>query len=644
MTTFPEHFLWGAATAGHQIEGNNVNSDWWAREQQMPGMELSGDACDSYHRYAEDIQLLADAGLTSYRFSLEWSRIEPIRGHFSRAELAHYRRVIDACLDRGITPVVTLQHFTTPQWFAEAGGWSGPDAKELFVRYVEQACTILDGVEWVATMNEPNMQAAIMTAMARMEQAGGQWQSPTVEGEYASDEEREQAARNNFLAYADPAISRAFVEIHHAARDVVRAHTDAKVGWTIAAGALTAAPGGEEKLLEIRYGKEDIFWEGSRGDDWAGVQAYSSQQVDANGLVPHPQLPDNTLVGTTFRPDSLAMAVRHATEVTQGVPILITENGIATADDTERIRYTAAALQGLQETIADGIDVRGYLHWSLLDNFEWGHWEPTFGLIADRPRDLRAHPQAEPRLARPGRTAQRASGGGAGVSFPFADVSAAPVGDLLSLAGRRALVTGGAQGLGKAIALRLAEAGADVAIADIDDALARAAASDIAGRFGTRVVGVPMDVTDAASVRAGTEQAVSEFGGLDIWINNAGVFPSIPVLETDDAAWDQVFAVNARGVFNGSREAARRMASNDSGVIINIVSTAGFEGTAPGLVGLRRLEACRPRHDQADGPRVRPPRASECSASPRPSCPPRATWPPPRQPWRPQGWTHRRCP
>jgi NAD(P)-dependent dehydrogenase (short-subunit alcohol dehydrogenase family) len=169
------------------------------------------------------------------------------------------------------------------------------------------------------------------------------------------------------------------------------------------------------------------------------------------------------------------------------------------------------------------------------------------------------------------------------VSFPFTDVSDAPVGDLLSLTGRRALVTGGAQGLGKAIAVRLAEAGADVAIADIDDALARAAASDIARRFGTRIVGVRMDVTDAASVRAGTESVVADLGGLDIWVNNAGVFPSIPVLETDDAAWEQVFAVNARGVFNGSREAARRMAVNDSGVIINIVSTAGFEGTAPGL-------------------------------------------------------------
>ena len=405
MTTFPHGFLWGAATTGHQIEGNNFNIDWWAREQTMPGMDLSVDACDSYHRYREDIDLLADAGLTSYRFSLEWSRIEPVRGRFSRAELAHYRRMIEYCHERGVTPVVTLQHFTTPQWFAEAGGWSSPEASDLFCRYVEQACTILDGVEWVATMNEPNMQAAIMTAMQRMAQAGGQWQSPTVEAEFDSDQEREQAARNDFLAYADPAISRTFVAIHHAAREIVRRRTDAKVGWTIAAGALTAAPGGEEKLLEIRYGKEDVFWEGSRGDDWAGVQAYSSQEVDARGLVPHPQAPDNTLVGTSYRPDALAMAVRHAWEVTGGVPIVVTENGIATADDRQRVRYTEEALQGLLGAIADGIDVRGYLHWSLLDNFEWGHWEPTFGLVAvDRETFART---PKPSLAWLGSVAQR---------------------------------------------------------------------------------------------------------------------------------------------------------------------------------------------------------------------------------------------
>ncbi|MDP3951257.1 family 1 glycosylhydrolase [Microbacterium sp.] len=407
MTNFPSGFLWGAATAGHQIEGNNVNSDWWAREQLM-GAELSLDACDSYHRYREDITLLAQAGLTAYRFSVEWSRIEPLPGHFSNAELAHYRRMIEFCFDNGVTPVVTLQHFTTPQWFAAAGGWLAPDAAEKFHRYVERVSTILDGVEWVVTMNEPNMQAAIMTAMRRVEAEGaGKWQSPTVDVAFddAGAEKPAKKTHSEFLAYADPEIGRMFARIHQGARDILRERTSAKVGWTVAAGALTAAPGGEEKLREIRLGKEDVYWEGSRGDDFVGVQAYSSQQVDADGLVPHPERPDNTLVGTSYRPDSLGMAVRHAWEMSGGVPALVTENGIATADDSQRIRYAAEALQGLDDARADGIAVLGYLHWSLLDNFEWGHWAPTFGLIAvDRESFVRT---PKPSLAWLGGVAKR---------------------------------------------------------------------------------------------------------------------------------------------------------------------------------------------------------------------------------------------
>ncbi len=110
--TFPESFVWGAATAAHQIEGNNVNSDWWAREVDPASTlaEPSGDAADSYHRYADDIRLLAESGLTSYRFSIEWARIEPAEGRFSRAEVDHYRRMIDCCLEHGVTPLVTLHH------------------------------------------------------------------------------------------------------------------------------------------------------------------------------------------------------------------------------------------------------------------------------------------------------------------------------------------------------------------------------------------------------------------------------------------------------------------------------------------------------------------------------------------------------
>jgi len=160
----------------------------------------------------------------------------------------------------------------------------------------------------------------------------------------------------------------------------------------------------------------------------------------------------------------------------------------------------------------------------------------------------------------------------------FADATAVPVARLLDLTGRRAVVTGGAQGLGRAIAARLAEAGADVAVADLDLARAEAAA---AGLSGSRALGVRMDVTDSASVAEAAARVEAELGGIDIWINNAGIFPAVPVAQMSDDTWEQVFAVNTRGVFHGSREAARRMTGG--GVIVNIVSTAGFRGTAPGL-------------------------------------------------------------
>ncbi|MGO4298774.1 SDR family NAD(P)-dependent oxidoreductase [Leifsonia sp. RAF41] len=168
--------------------------------------------------------------------------------------------------------------------------------------------------------------------------------------------------------------------------------------------------------------------------------------------------------------------------------------------------------------------------------------------------------------------------------YPFADVSGIPVSELISLDGRRAVVTGGAQGLGKAIAFRLAEAGADLLIVDLNEELARAAAADVAERYDVTAIGTRADVSDTASVIAAADLAVSELGGLDIWVNNAGLFPNAPVLEMPDDMWDRVFAVNARGVFLGSREAARRMAADSSGgVIVNIISTAGFQVAFPGM-------------------------------------------------------------
>ncbi|MET9971086.1 family 1 glycosylhydrolase, partial [Streptomyces sp. NPDC006356] len=208
MLTTPPGFLWGAATSPHQIEGNNVNSDWWVREHRAPGMGRSGDACDSYHRYAEDMRLLADAGLNAYRFGIEWARIEPAEGEVSRAELAHYRRMIDTALGLGLKPVVTLHHFTHPRWFAEDGGWTHERAIDRFVSYVRTAVSVLDGVEWVCTINEPNM-LALMVMMSRAARSGErkQWLSPTVEGD-----------ARPVLPDPDPEIGRRLAGAHHAAR------------------------------------------------------------------------------------------------------------------------------------------------------------------------------------------------------------------------------------------------------------------------------------------------------------------------------------------------------------------------------------------------------------------------------------------
>jgi beta-glucosidase len=178
-------------------------------------------------------------------------------------------------------------------------------------------------------------------------------------------------------------IGETLVRAHRAAVAVVREHTSAKVGWTVAQQALVPAPGSEKLYAELRWAWEDLYHHGASGDDFLGVQSYTSQLVDKDGIVPAPEHPDNTLTGWAYRPDALGIALRHAWEATEGaLPLLVTENGIATTDDTRRIAYTTEALGHLYDAVADGIDVRGYLHWSALDNFEWGHWAPTFGLIA----------------------------------------------------------------------------------------------------------------------------------------------------------------------------------------------------------------------------------------------------------------------
>ncbi len=391
-----DDFVWGAATAAHQIEGNNTNSDVWY--QEVAGVyphlkEPSGDACDSYHRYPDDIRLLAEAGLKAYRFSVEWARVEPADGRFSRAQLLHYRAMIDTCHAHGVTPIVTLHHFTGPLWFAREGGWRRPDAVDRFAAYVAYVAEILHDVEWVVTINEPN----ILAILATMPPPGREHELLEAMG-----------ADGATVAMASlPSPSYELAEIlaraHRAAVDVLRRTTRAKVGWAVAAQAFTPTEGNEEVFERVFHQWEGVYYEAAAGDDFVGVQSYTSQPVGPDGPVPHPDHPDNTLTGWAYRPDALGINLTRVWERYR-IPVLVTENGIATADDARRIAYTQGALAGLKEAVAEGADVRGYCHWSLLDNYEWGSYGPTFGLIAvDRDRTFARTPK--PSLAWLGRVA-----------------------------------------------------------------------------------------------------------------------------------------------------------------------------------------------------------------------------------------------
>lgn len=363
MQRFPYGFLWGAATAAHQIEGNNVNSNWWMHEHEEATtiLEPSGDAADSYHRYREDISLLAELGLNSYRFSIEWARIEPERGMVSRASIDHYRRMVDTCLEFGLEPIVTLMHFTVPRWFERDGFWRADDAADLFARYTEIALPVVEqGVRFVCTINEPNIAAMI-----------------------AGSENAENMVAFG-LSWPDEQVAHSLLACHQRSREVLSQLPDVRSGWAVATQAFQATdePGAQEKRDEIAAAYEDWYLSSVVGDDFIGVQAYTRNIVGPEGIRPPADDVEKTLTNWEFYPQALGIGVRSAWEHGKGTPIMVTENGIATQDDERRIDYLRGALEGLHGCIEEGIEVLAYQHWSALDNYEWASgYGPTFGLI-----------------------------------------------------------------------------------------------------------------------------------------------------------------------------------------------------------------------------------------------------------------------
>jgi beta-glucosidase len=379
---FPDKFLWGCATAGHQVEGSNTSSDLWLIEHLPESVfkEPSGDACDHYHLYPQDISMLADLGFNTYRFSLEWARIEPEEGFFSRAELEHYRRMLAVCHEHHLTPLLTYSHFSVPRWFAFKGGWDNPAAPDLYARFCEKATRHLgDLVGYASTFNEPDIPQLL--SWLNLPGMGPNLTEMLQNGLVKVRKQLNAPQFASFFLGDGKKIRDGLLAAHQKGRTAMKSvRSDMPVGFNLAMSDDQAAPE-DSHLAEKRADVYGPWLEVAKQCDYLGVQTYSRSIVGKKDLPP-PKGAELTSVGWEFYPECVEHVVRYASKET-GVPIMVTENGISTNDDSRRVEYYQRALAGLKRAIDDGVDVRGYVAWSLMDNFEWmSGFDPKFGIVA----------------------------------------------------------------------------------------------------------------------------------------------------------------------------------------------------------------------------------------------------------------------
>lgn len=382
---WPKGFLWGAATSAHQVEGGNINN-WSVWELQTakkraksarrllgklplwpeigelvtdPDNYVSGAAVDHYRRYEEDFEIIEKLGLNAFRFSIEWSRIEPEEGAWNIAALEHYREYIKSLRRRHIEPVLTLYHWTVPLWFADNGGFEKSKNIAHFVRFSERLLRELGtDIRYIVTVNEPDTVAAQSYLM--LEHPPGQ-----------------RSAIKAVAVYVN--LLRAHKKVYKMAKKL---NKDYMVGYSKTFSHVMAADDSVISRLMVRL--DNLFRDDmsirfvGRLTDFIGVQFYFTDQYRGWHLVR-----DNehiTDMGWDRQPQNLEHVLKRLAWCRK--PLIITETGLADQHDKWRKEWIEQTIVSVQQALKAGVDIRGYLYWSLLDNFEWayGRW-PAFGLI-----------------------------------------------------------------------------------------------------------------------------------------------------------------------------------------------------------------------------------------------------------------------
>ncbi|MBU0708692.1 glycoside hydrolase family 1 protein [Patescibacteria group bacterium] len=345
-------FLWGCATSAHQVEGGNYNNDWWDFEQRglINDASSSHPSCDHYHRFTSDVELLANLGCNAYRFSVEWSRVQPAVNRFSVNEIDHYHRLLDALIGRGITPVLTLHHFTNPMWFVEGGGWEKPEAVDLFGRYVQRMVDeYTEKVGWWVTLNEPNVLLLL-----------------------------------GFLVKYWPPQKKSLASLTRAFLNLIRAH---KLAYQIIHGSgadnmvsiadhmSVIDPWKNNGLDNLAAWIYDSFWNQMflkrivNHLDYIGLNYYTRQRVSFPfRLFPTPGK-EAGFAQWEIYPEGLLRTLRRLKSYK--LPVIISEYGMPQEANIAPEEYLKQGINNLKLAMNEGIDVRGFFYWSLLDNFEW---------------------------------------------------------------------------------------------------------------------------------------------------------------------------------------------------------------------------------------------------------------------------------
>jgi beta-glucosidase len=399
LDIFPEQFFWGASTASHQVEGGNKNQwtawelanakelaqtahqriGWLAnwrevREQaEQPENYISGRGVEHYKRYEEDFDLVKQLNLNSFRFGIEWARLEPEEGKWDSAAFDHYRRYIKQLRKRGIEPFMNLWHWTHPVWFDEKGGFEKKENLVYFERFVQKVAEeLLDDVTYIITINEPNVYATFSYLT-------GEWPP-------------EKTGKWQFL--------KVYWNLTRAHRRAYKVLKTVKPGLQIGVAAQLANIQAKHphSLLDrfstkwMRY-----FWNWwflnrvKRHQDFVGFNYYFTDYYRGMIKRDNPSVPLNDL-GWYMEPEGLyPLLLRVWSHYKK--PIIITENGVADSADQYRQWWIEETIVAMERALSQGVEVHGYLHWSLLDNFEWKYgWWPKFGLVeVDRENGMKRH-------------------------------------------------------------------------------------------------------------------------------------------------------------------------------------------------------------------------------------------------------------